>query len=78
MYLRVLVLIWFINSSFLPNLLWRFIFLSAIGVAPLASHVRKEMPAAESEVPDLQNPFEIRPAIGFALLFVILSVITRL
>jgi uncharacterized membrane protein (DUF4010 family) len=76
MYLRVLVLIWFINSSFLPNLLPRFIILAAIGIV-LSLRIRgKELPASESEVPDLQNPFEIRPAIGFALLFVILSVIT--
>ena len=26
--------------------------------------------------PELQNPFEIRPAIGFALLFILLSVVT--
>jgi uncharacterized membrane protein (DUF4010 family) len=30
------------------------------------------------ETLELQNPFEIRPAIGFALLFVLLSVITGL
>jgi uncharacterized membrane protein (DUF4010 family) len=76
MYLRVLVLIWFINSSFLPNLWLRFILLAAVGILLSLRISRKEMPASESEVPDLQNPFEIRPAIGFALLFVILSVIT--
>jgi uncharacterized membrane protein (DUF4010 family) len=76
MYLRVLVLVWFINASFLPNLWPRFIFLSVVGVVLSLRMTRKELPASESEVPDLQNPFEIRPAIGFALLFVILSVIT--
>jgi uncharacterized membrane protein (DUF4010 family) len=29
-------------------------------------------------MPELQNPFEIRPAIGFALLFILLSVLTGL
>jgi uncharacterized membrane protein (DUF4010 family) len=56
--------------------LLRFILLSAVGVLLSLRISRKEMPASESEVPDLQNPFEIRPAIGFALLFVLLSVIT--
>ena len=76
MYLRVLVLIWFINASFLPSLVPRFIFLAAVGVLLSLRMSRRELPASESEVPDLQNPFEIRPAIGFALLFVILSVVT--
>ena len=38
--------------------------------------LRKESPAVQSEMPELQNPFEIRPALGFALMFVILSVVT--
>jgi len=76
MYLRVLVLIWFINASFILNLLPRFLILAAVGVVLSLRMNRKELPATESEVPDLQNPFEIRPAIGFALLFVVLSVIT--
>jgi uncharacterized membrane protein (DUF4010 family) len=37
---------------------------------------QKESHAGKLETPELQNPFEIRPAIGFALLFVILSVVT--
>ncbi len=76
MYLRVLVLIWFINASFLPNLWPRLVFLAVVGVILSLRMFRKELPASESEVPELQNPFEVRPAIGFALLFVILSVVT--
>jgi uncharacterized membrane protein (DUF4010 family) len=37
---------------------------------------KKESPIVESVIPELQNPFEIRPAIGFALLFILLSVVT--
>jgi uncharacterized membrane protein (DUF4010 family) len=76
MYLRVLALIWFINGSFIPNLWYRLVILSGIGAILSIWMFRKEKPAIESEAPDLQNPFEIRPAIGFAVLFVILSVIT--
>jgi uncharacterized membrane protein (DUF4010 family) len=76
MYLRVLVLIWFINASFIPNLWYRLVFLSFAGAILSFRMFREESPSTESEVPELQNPFEIRPAIGFALLFVILSVVT--
>ncbi len=76
MYLRVIVLIWFINESFLPNLWYRFVILAAVGVILSIWMYRKELPAGKSESPELQNPFEIRPAIGFAILFVIISVVT--
>jgi uncharacterized membrane protein (DUF4010 family) len=77
-YLRTLALIWFINGSFLPNLWLRFVFLSLIGVVLSIRMFKKESRALESEMPELQNPFEIRPAIGFALLFILLSVLTGL
>ena len=77
-YLRTLALIWFINGSFLPNLWPRFVFLSLVGVVLSIRMFKKESPALESETPELQNPFEIRPAIGFALLFILLSVLTGL
>jgi uncharacterized membrane protein (DUF4010 family) len=76
MYIRVLALIWFINSSFIPNLWPRLVFLSVVGIILSLRMFRKEGPSSESEVPELQNPFEIRPALGFALMFVILSVVT--
>jgi len=76
MYLRVLVLIWFINESFLPNLWYRFVILAAVGVVLSIWKYRKELPAGKSESPELQNPFEIRPAIGFAILFVVISVVS--
>jgi uncharacterized membrane protein (DUF4010 family) len=75
-YLRMLVLIWFINGSFLPILWTRLVFLSSVGIILSIRMLRKESPAVQSEMPELQNPFEIRPALGFALMFVILSVVT--
>lgn len=77
MYLRVLLLIWFINASFLPYLWPRLVFLTIVGVVLSLPMFRKELPPSESELPKLQNPFEVRPAIGFAILFIILSVVTR-
>jgi uncharacterized membrane protein (DUF4010 family) len=79
MYLRILILVAILNRSFLQPLSWKMVVLSAIGLI-LARTVRiPSRPAApgngETEV---QNPFEIRPALLFAVLFVILSVATRL
>jgi uncharacterized membrane protein (DUF4010 family) len=75
-YLRTLMLVWFINGSFLPNLWLRFVLLSLVGAMLSVRMFKKESPIVESVIPELQNPFEIRPAIGFALLFILLSVVT--
>jgi uncharacterized membrane protein (DUF4010 family) len=78
MYLRVMMLIWFINGAFLPNLWYRLVILAGIGVILSLRMFQKDSSGGKLETPELQNPFEIRPAIGFALLFVILSVVTGL
>jgi uncharacterized membrane protein (DUF4010 family) len=75
MYLRILVLIWFINASFIPGLFYRLLILAGIGFILSFIRAPKESQSLRSGAPDLQNPFEIRPAIGFAVLFVVLSVI---
>jgi len=76
MYLRVMVLIWFINESFLADLWYRLVVLAGVGVILSLRMFQKKLPAGKSESPELQNPFEIRPAIGFAILFVILSIVS--
>ena len=75
-YLRILALIWFINSAFLPALWYRLLILAIAGCVLAIGGLRKESDEERADVPELQNPFEIRPAIGFALLFVVLSVAT--
>ncbi|HEX9007047.1 MAG TPA: MgtC/SapB family protein [Bacteroidota bacterium] len=78
MYLRLLVLIAVISPAFVPALWWKCAALAVVGLA-LALSVRH---SAESvggkEVPGLENPFEVTPAVIFAVLFVFLSVITAL
>lgn len=78
MYLRILVLILAINPSFLPAMWWRLTILFLVGVV-LSFRVR---PKGESEemttFPNLHNPFEIRPSLVFALMFVLLMVVTKL
>jgi uncharacterized membrane protein (DUF4010 family) len=78
MYLRILVLIRIINPAFVPPLWWKLILLAAIGVA-LSLRVPKQSVSSEAiAVTSLQNPFEIRPAVLFGGLFVILTVMTVL
>ncbi|HTR81917.1 MAG TPA: MgtC/SapB family protein [Bacteroidota bacterium] len=76
MNLRVLILIWLINATVVPMLAWRLVLLFLIGVALAVRIMRRKTSSPEAAVPALQNPFEIRPAMAFAALFVILSVVT--
>jgi uncharacterized membrane protein (DUF4010 family) len=77
-YIRMLALVWAVNVAFVPSVMWKMIFLAIVGLA-LALRVSSAKPVHDDgEVPGLQNPFEIRPAIGFALLFVLLTVLTML
>ncbi|MBI5463799.1 MAG: MgtC/SapB family protein, partial [Ignavibacteriales bacterium] len=76
MYLRVWVIIWFVNSAFIPYVWWKLATLSAIGVM-LAMTLGKSTQRADTTTMEaLQNPFEIRPSIVFAVVFVVLSVVT--
>ena len=78
MYLRILALVAFLNGAFVPALGWKLAVLSATGFV-LAWLVRpKAEPVERGPVGTLQNPFEILPALGFALLFVVLMVATKL
>jgi uncharacterized membrane protein (DUF4010 family) len=78
MYIRILVLVWVLNAALVPVLWWRLLLLSAIGmVLSLTVRSRRATPE-ESAEGQLQNPFELRPAIVFAALFVLLSIATVL
>ncbi|UCD17154.1 MAG: MgtC/SapB family protein [Candidatus Zixiibacteriota bacterium] len=78
MYLRILVLIWFIRPEFVPFIWWKLIILAIIGVL-LSFHIRPPDSSPEkSQLQPPRNPFEIKPALIFASLFVILSIATTL
>ncbi|WP_457654614.1 MgtC/SapB family protein [Rhodocaloribacter sp.] len=78
MYLRILVLVWILNPAFMPDLWWRLVLLFIVGVAlAVPVHPTHAVPS-EPPTSTLQNPFEIRPAVVFASLFVVLSVATTL
>lgn len=80
MYLRLLVLIYIISPSIIYSLWWQMILLSGTGFAiSLINFPTKKYKVSKlDESEKLQNPFEIRPAFVFALLFVALSFITGL
>jgi uncharacterized membrane protein (DUF4010 family) len=78
MYIRILALIWFIKPEFVQYVWLKLLLLAVIG---LVLSIHKEVDVPDSVKPPVQtvkNPFEIRPALVFASLFVILSVVTVL
>lgn len=78
MYLRVLVLIAILNPLFAPLLWWRFVGLALVGLVLAATTRAGAAQNPEVKAPLLENPFEITPALMFALLFVLLSILTSL
>jgi len=77
MYLKILALVWVLNPSFIPYLWWKLCALSAIGIVMAPRMLTRNAETTDvAQVSTLQNPFEIRPAMFFAALFVILSVVT--
>jgi len=77
MYIRILVLVLIINSAFLPALWWKLTLLFFIGVV-LSFRLNPSNESGETAIPTLHNPFEIRPSMVFAVMFVLLMVATKL
>ncbi len=76
MYIRILALIWFIRPDFAPYMWSKLLVLAAIGVGLCFTARQKEGRKSKDSVEPMRNPFEIRPALLFASLFVLLSVVT--
>ena len=76
MYLRILVLIWIINYTFVQDLWWRLLILSAIGVILSFGITEDSGVNNHSEITGLKNPFEIKPAVIFAFLFIVLTIVS--
>jgi uncharacterized membrane protein (DUF4010 family) len=76
MYLRILVLIAIVAPGLVAVIWWRLCILSAIGFGLAAMLKHQPDSSSPGETPELHNPFEIRPAMLFAVLFVALSVFT--
>ena len=76
MYLRILVIIYFINSGIAYDIWWKLLALFLFGLLlAFLVHAKKDG-TPSTPISSIQNPFEIKPAVIFASLFVILSVVT--
>ena len=80
MYLRILILIFIINPAIVYTIWWKLVLLNIIGfgLSLIKINDTKIPKTTDNDLQQLQNPFELRPAIVFAFLFVLLSVITKL
>ncbi len=76
MYPRILIIIWMLNPTMVAYLWPKFLLLTAAGAILAFTIKQAEQTPGEHPVSTLQNPFEIKPAVIFAALFVFLSVIT--
>ncbi len=80
MYLKFLVIIFVISPTVAAAVSWKLLFLFFAGL--LLSYIKQDvMPEHQSideEFKKFQNPFEIKPAMIFAILFVAISVITKI
>lgn len=76
MYLRILALVFFVNPAAGMMLWWRCVLLAGIGALLALRLGEGEESAEEGGVSTLENPFELKPALVFATVFVLLSVLT--
>ena len=80
MYLRILLLIFIINSSIAVTIWWKFgvMFLIGFTLSVINKKTVDDQTHANLEFQKLQNPFEILPSLMFAFLFVLVSIATKL
>ncbi|MBZ0200738.1 MAG: DUF4010 domain-containing protein, partial [Ignavibacteriaceae bacterium] len=76
LYLRTLVIIYLVNAGFAILLWWKLVFLFFVGILLAVLIHNKSNDAPEPSISTIQNPFEIKPAVIFAFLFVLLSIVT--
>ena len=76
MYARILALIWILRPGIVGVLGWRLAALAAVGVTLAMAKTEPVQPAETAPTASLRNPFEIRPALVFAALFVLLTIVT--
>jgi len=78
MYFRILAIVAVVSPAIVSLVWWKFVLLALIGTLLSLHRAGNEQGVAAREVPGLQNPFEISPALVFAGLFVLLSIATEL
>jgi len=78
MYLRIIVLIWILRPEYIHFIWLKALILSAIGFLMAFTTTDKLSKKENGSINNLHNPFEIKPALIFAVLFVFLSGLTIL
>ena len=82
MYVRILVLVGLLNPALVVGLAWKAVALAGAGVllawTATWRESRTDAPVPAGHPPAVQNPFEVKPALVFAALFVGISVLTTL
>jgi uncharacterized membrane protein (DUF4010 family) len=76
MYLRILALIFFLNPSAGMELWWHCIILACVGVLLALRLTKHHGDTEEKPASTLENPFELKPALIFALVFIAISVVS--
>ena len=81
MYLRILILVTVLDPALFPSLWWRLGLLAGVGLLlAWTARMAGPRPAAigASPFPTLSNPFELKPALIFAAVFIVISLLTAL
>lgn len=80
MYMRILVLVFIINPQYVYSIWWWFVLLtlSGFGISYIRFERTQKNSGKDKEPESLQNPFEIRPSVLFALLYIVLTIVTGL
>jgi len=76
MYLRILVIIFLVNPVIGGLIWWKLIILFAAGILFAFLVKDTSQNSTATSISTIQNPFEVKPALIFASLFVLLSIIT--
>lgn len=76
MYIRILILIFLINPLIALLIWWKLIILFAAGMLFAVLIKDKTHSSNAASISSIHNPFEVKPALIFASLFVLLSIIT--
>ncbi len=77
MYARILVLIGILNPSLIPTVWLPLTILAVVGIVLSFAYLHGDSESDPATTATLKNPFEIKPALIFAFVFVLLSIITR-
>lgn len=76
MYLRILVIIYLLNSVLAFGIWWKLVILFIVGILLALFTHSNHTESTGDRITTIQNPFEIKPAVLFAFLFILLSIAT--